>query len=445
MKATRGAASALMIAGLGIAEDARAGAFELFGVGPAGVAEVSARVARADDGSAAFYNPAGLAMGRGFVIELAPTFGVSALSAQGKRLPLADPFGSTLAIALPLPFEGAVAKRIRLGFAAYLPTTLLHFIARPGTEPFFPYYDNRSQRLVLLPALGVRISDRLALGASLNVLGGVKGPAQVLPGASGALESRIALRATTTVALNVGLRFDLDERVRFGITFRQRFALPAVVSTRAEVAGVPIHVDVRTESALYDPLTLVVAGSFALGAATVELDASYARWSDWDGPYAAVTAQLPGVNLASDLPPHPGRDVVSLRGAAAYGLDLGARTRLELHGGAGFEPSMLKSVRQGRTNLVDGDKVSLGLGAELRLREPFARVRALRFGAGVGTQIVPPSTQEKRACAAFPCPADTVAGPDAGAPGVGIDNPGFPRLVGGGSLWSASLGLGVEL
>mgnify|MGYP006890155953 CR=1 FL=1 len=31
------------------------------------------------------------------------------------------------------------------------------------------------------------------------------------------------------------------------------------------------------------------------------------------------------------------------------------------------------------------------------------------------------------------------------APAVGIDNPGFPRLVGKGSFWSASLGLGVEL
>ncbi|MEO7327058.1 MAG: hypothetical protein ABI193_00665, partial [Minicystis sp.] len=144
---------------------------------------------------------------------------------------------------------------------------------------------------------------------------------------------------------------------------------------------------------------------------------------------------------------------VSLRGAASYGLDLGAKTRLELHGGTGFEPSMLKNLRQGRTNLLDGDKIFLGLGADLRLREPFAsardttptRVRALRFGAGLGSQIVLPTAQEKRVCAAFPCPADTVAGPDADAPGAGIDNPGFPRLTGGGSFWSASLGLGVEL
>lgn len=444
---------ALLLTGLAQGGEARAGAFELQGFGPVGVAEVSARAARASDGSATFYNPAGLAMGQGTALEIAPSFGVSALSAQGKTLPLADPLGASLALALPLPFEGAVARRVRLGFGAYFPTTVLHFIARPGTEPFFPYYDNRSQRLVLLPALAVRVSDQLSIGAGLNVLGGVKGPAVVVPGASGALESRIALRATTTAALDLGLRFDPSERVHFGVTFRQRFALPAVVSTRAEVAGVPLHVDVESESALYDPLTLVVAGSVALGAATFELDASYARWSDWDGPFAAVHAELPGVSLASDLPAHPGRDVVSLRGAAAYGLDLGPKTRLELHGGAGFEPSMLKTVRQGRTNLVDGDKIFLGLGADLRLRDPFAtsrdrapaRVRALRLGAGLGTQIVLPSTQEKRACAAYPCPADTVAGPDANAPASGIDNPGFPRLVGKGSFWSASLGLGVEL
>jgi len=84
------ASSALTLAAcLAAAPAARASAFEVHGLGPAGVAEVGARAARADDGSSAFYNPGGLAFGRGARVDLAPTLGVSALAAQGRTLPLA--------------------------------------------------------------------------------------------------------------------------------------------------------------------------------------------------------------------------------------------------------------------------------------------------------------------------------------------------------------------
>jgi len=63
----------------------------------------------------------------------------------------------------------------------------------------------------------------------------------------------------------------------------------------------------------------------------------------------------------------------------------------------------------------------------------------------VSATAVLPSAQEKRACARAPCPLDTVAGPDAAAPAVGIENPGYPRLEAGGALGSASVGVGVDL
>ena len=105
---------------------------------------------------------------------------------------------------------------------------------------------------------------------------------------------------------------------------------------------------------------------------------------------------------------------------------------------------MLKGQAQGRENLVDGDKILGGLGASLVLRDVLA-VRAIRAGVGLGTQVVLATSQAKRACAALPCGADTVAGPDANNPSIGITNPGFPRLDGGGAFWSGSLGIGVDL
>jgi hypothetical protein len=437
-------AGAALALGIGAAGTARASAFDVLGFGPAGVAEVGARAARADDGTATFSNPGGLGLGHGVRLEVTPTLGVSALSTQGQTQPLVDPFGVSLAFDATVPFTGLLHDRIRIGFGAYLPPSgALHLVTRQSDQPFFPYYDNRTQRLVLVPAIAVRILDGLAIGAGFNVLGGVSGPATVSTGASGAPEPRLGLTAATSGAVNAGVRFDPDPHVRLAFAFRQQFAAPAVVESSAEVAGVPLAVSVATHSALFDPTTLVAAASFDLGRASVELDASYALWSAYQGPWVSVQATLPGVNVLSALPADVARDVVSLRAAATYGIDLGARSEIVLRAGAGFEPSMLQSAQQGVTNLVDGDKLLGGLGATLALRG--VGPTTLRFGAGASVTRVFPYGQDKRVCMAVPCPPATVAGPDADHPSQGVDNPGYPRLTGQGAFVSLALGVGVEL
>jgi hypothetical protein len=434
------------IASLAVApREVQAGAFEVLGFGPAGVAEVNARAARAEDGTAAFYNPGGLAFGRGSSIEIDPTLGQSALSAQGRAIGLEDPFGVAIAFALTVPFEGALRDQIRLGFGGYLPSGgLLHLVARPVDAPFFPYYDNRTQRLAVVPALAVRITERLGIGVGVDVLGGVSGPAAVQPGASGATESRLDLEATTRAAVHAGVRFDLSSRVHLALAFRQRFSVPARVTTTAEIAGIPLAVSVGTESALFDPTALVLATSFDLGRVAVELDATWSAWSAYEGPFASVRASLPGLDIGSNLPAGIARDVISLRAAASYRIALGAAVELTLRAGAGAEPTMLKGQPQGRTNVIDGDKILGGLGASLAIHHVLA-VRTIRAGVGLGTQVVLASSSAKRVCAALPCPADTVAGPDATSPSAHNTNPGFPRLEGGGAFWAGSLGIGVDL
>jgi hypothetical protein len=135
--------------------------------------------------------------------------------------------------------------------------------------------------------------------------------------------------------------------------------------------------------------------------------------------------------------------VVSLRAAATYGVSVGARSEIVLRAGAGFEPSILQSAQQGVTNLVDGDKLLGGLGATLALHG--VGPTTLRFGAGASVTRVFPYGQDKRVCAAAPCPPATVAGPDAAHPAEGVDNPGYPRLSGQGAFVSLALGVGVDL
>jgi hypothetical protein len=422
---------------------ARAGAFDVLGAGPEGVAEINARAARADDGFAGYLNPGGLGFGDGVRLTAAPMVGGSLLRAQGRTLGLTDPFGFALAFDATVPFEGFLRDRVRVGFAGYFPpSSAFHLLTKAPEAPLFPAYDNRTQRLVLTPALAVRVHETLSLGLALDVLGGVRGPAVVTQGASGANEPRIELTAATALSVHAGLRFDPRPGVRLALAFRQRFSAPAAIDSSAVIAGVPLTVDVTAPSALFDPTTIVAAGSFDLGRATVELDAVYQAWSAYHGPWVTVHATLPGVDITSAHPTSPARDTVSLRAAFAYRLLADARADLALRAGAGFEPSMLKRDPQGETNLVDGDKLLLGLGASLAL--PVRSV-TLRFALGANLQRVFPFTQDKRACTAAPCPADTVTGPDAAHPGQGITNPGYPTLSGQGAFLAFAAGVGVSL
>ncbi|MDI3288278.1 hypothetical protein [Polyangium sp. 15x6] len=375
------------LAWVGAPSRAQAGAFEVQGLGPEGVAEASARSARAEDGTAAYFNPGGLALGQGTSIGVAPIVSVSTLEAQGERLPFEEPLGIAVSASGTVPLEGPLAGRIRLGFAGhFLPTRALRLLARAGDRAFQPYYDNRTQRLVVLPSLGVRITRHLGIGAAVNVLAGVRGPARLEAGATGAPEPRIDIDANTVMAGVFGVRFDPTEGARVALVVRQAFGIPMRIETTADVGGVPLVTNIETKRAMFDPLTVVLASSFDVGRASFEIDTAWHQWSAWEGPFLSVRSTLPGVNLGSRPIGRLFRDVVSLRIASSVRFDLGKQRTLVLRAGAGGEPTMMTSAPQGRTNLVDGDKLTVGLGATLVLTNVLAK--ALRIGLGGNGQFV---------------------------------------------------------
>jgi len=428
------------------ARNARASAFDVYGFGPEGLAEASARVARADDGSAAFYNPGGIAFGKGYRFRLSGSAAISGLKAQGEHQELSNPVGGTLAADIDVPLEGPLAKRVRVGIGMHLlPTTLMHLQTRNASTPFFPYYDNRTQRLTVIPAIALKPWDRLGIGVGANVLTGIAGPVDVREGQSRAVESSIRQEAETVAALVAGARLELSQRLRVGATFRQKFGVPLDIRTSASIAGVPLLVDLSSAEALYAPMAVVLGGAFDVtGDLTVEADATYHRWSAWSGPLLDVGATVSALSLSTHPPQGLYRDTWGGRGAAVWRVLRGDRNEVRLHAGGGYETSMLDaSKQQGRTNLVDGAKVIVGLGGTASWSDSAGRT--LRVGAGVQAQRVGAFSQKKIACTSVPCPADTVVGPDTSAPDQGITNPGYPKLEGSGMVYAVSIGVGVDL
>lgn len=423
---------------------ARADAFSIFGFGPAAVAESNARVARADDGTATHLNPGGLALGRGSRLELGAIGQVSALTAGGAHRGIDDPIGLTLAIDADVPLEGPLDGVLRVGFGLHsLPTRVMHVALRSEGTPQLPYYDNRTQRLVLLPAIAARLAPWLGIGASFDSLAGLAGSADLRPGASRVPEPRTDEAITTRVRPILGVRVDPIDRLHLGLTWRGAFRAPVTTETHAEIAGVPLYVNASENAALFDPATITLGAAWDVSPrAQLEVDVAYARWSSYPGPGFSVTATLPGLYAPAPEQPALYRDVWSVRAGGSQMLALGAHD-LVLRAGGGYEPSMMKDVRQGATNLVDSSKIVASAGATLALRGLFSS--PLRIGLGAQAHVLPTRSTDKVACSALPCAADTVVGNDAANPSAGIADPGYPKLSGGGAIVAVALSLGVDL
>src|SRR5262249_47458120 len=127
---------------------------DVFGLGSTESALCGASSARVHDFSAAHYNPAGLTLVEGPEATLGVLGFGSSLTPRpsgGERtMPIVDPIGIVAGGATPIPFGGALAGRLYVGLALYIvPEELVRVIAHRPEEPFFPLYDNRTQRLVV--------------------------------------------------------------------------------------------------------------------------------------------------------------------------------------------------------------------------------------------------------------------------------------------------------
>ncbi|MCC6994050.1 MAG: hypothetical protein IT370_05415 [Deltaproteobacteria bacterium] len=434
---------------------AHANVADLFGLGAAASGRAGAVAATTTDWSASHYDPAGLAFGRGYHVALGVQATASRLSINDVDRPVTEPLGVTAGASLPAPLYGPLEGKVSIGLALYLlPTRVLRVIARLPSQPFFPYYDNRTQRLVALPAVAVRVHPKVGIGLAFNFLAGVAGGVRTDSGSTRALEPRVDEEVFATVKLNGGVRFDPRPGWSTALVFRQAFSVPFKADTQNKVAGDRIDLAIDAEG-LVTPHTLVAGLGWTSGGGKGQvqagLDLSWAMWSRLGSPFVKVTSRIPFVGpLEGKLPAVEYKDAFGVRaGVDVTALD-GRDFGLVVRGGLGVETSPVPAQR-GVTNLVDGTKVAMALGTGLRL----GRVgkHAITVDAHVGLHLVTHVSYDKRVFA----PGETGAPTDglrdelpdmASDPstlGTQVSNPGYPTLEGGGGILAGSLTLGVEL
>jgi long-subunit fatty acid transport protein len=427
------------------ATSAEASAPDLFGLGAEQAAMAGASSAAVHDFAAALYNPAGLTRAdrREFSVGVLG-FG-SHLTVGGVVKSIEEPFGVVVGAAAPVPFGDSLRDRIYIGIALYiLPDAIVRVISRRPDEPFFPYYDNRTQRLVVLPSLAVRIGWGFSVGIAINYLAGLGGVVTATEGTTRAVEPRVDEAIFGTAKVNAGVLWrSPHDRLAFAAVFRQGFSVPFSTVTNNLVAGQPINLDIDAEG-LFMPhqLQLGVAGR-PKPWLRLTGDAVVGFWSTWRGPYVTVVSELPIAGSLSAPPPKLDySDTISLRAGAEASRILKPFLVGKLRAGYAFETSPIPASQPGVTNLIDAPKHTVALGGGLDFS--FGEVRFLVDVAGQ-IQALQPRTLDKTVAPAgtSPDPATALRDELPNVAGIQISNPGYPSISGGGFVWTAQLTLTV--
>jgi|JI10StandDraft_1071094.scaffolds.fasta_scaffold00347_18 long-chain fatty acid transport protein len=444
-----GRAAALAVIALGAgAAPAAASPVELFGFGSRHGAHAGAGVADVDDMAATWMNPAGLAAG-----HKALTTGllgwVSNLRVGERRSPMAQPGGGLFGVTLPAPLGGPLAGRIGLGLGMFvLPTSIVRITARLPDEPFFPYYQGRAERLVIVPGVGVRVTDAIDVGVAANFLAGLGGGIAAGEGATRALEARVDEVVPAVARLVAGVRWRVRGDLAIAAVYRQRFEVPFTTVARTEVAGEPINLDLAA-SGQFSPHTAVLGATWRPPGGALHLDLQYARWSSYPGPFVKVGSELPLVGpLAAELPAVPWRDTF----AARLGGDVALGPRLVGRAGYGFETSPVPAAQPGVTNLLDGPRHTVGLGVAITWPAAVAG-KPVTLALHGQAQLIGGRTLAKSILPAgaaggtFDGLRDEVTDDpqDPATQGAQISNPGYPRLDSGGQVFSGGATLEVGL
>jgi long-chain fatty acid transport protein len=341
---------------------------DVFGFGSRASSLAGAGSALVDGFEATYYNPARLSgpprFSAGFLA------GTSFLSANGERQPIEDALGFLLGASSPIPLGGALRDRIHVGIGLFLlPDQIVREIGRPPAQPAFPLFDNRTQRVVVLPAISVHVHPRLSVGIGANVLASLGGRAVLQTGSTRAIDARVDEDLLTTFAFNAGVSLQPTPRWTLALTIRDEFSLPFFTNTTTSVSGSQIDLNVRAR-VLFEPTTVVLGTAHQITPTlTLAGDLAFKRWSHFPGSFVEVSAKLPlpvgpapEVPLAPALPAVHFRDIFAVHAGAEWRALERPSYHIDLRGGYAFEPSPVPP-QSGVTNLVDGEKHTVAAGA----------------------------------------------------------------------------------
>ncbi len=395
-----------------------------------------------------YFNPGRLCLGGSPRILAGVTAQHASLSVPGGSTGIPEPFYSHVGAAIAPPFGGILKDRLWVGILLVAPGGEISLVRiHTPSEPFYPYYENRSQRLLILPGISLLAHEspsagRIGLGLGFNYFAGLDGGIAAAEGATRAMEARVSLELKGILGLVAGAAWEKGHWAA-GITYRQAMGVDFHTLAFNDVAGTSIDMEISA-AALYSPHTLQWGVSYNFGTQKVQIDIIEQLWSFYDGPFVQIDSIMPMVGaLSGQLPPNEFRNTAGVRA----GWQKSWSSSLTLRAGAGFDPSFVKTAQTGITNLLDAHKLILSAGISWKFSDSFVVHAFSRM------HILFPATHRKKrietACTGQipdedpsalydekPCDAD-----DPSTEGFQTSNPGFPSVTASGFVLMGGLSL----
>jgi len=372
----------------GLVTSASADPYETYGFDARSAADAEASSPTRGDPSASYYNVAALMDAKTFQFTLvgaAQRFQASVVS-QDSTKPLdctyCSPGGSGgLTIGLQFPLAGIFSERAVIGFSAHLPTEPLLTVRAPDpNRPNWFRFDQR-ERLSIFTGLAIKVADGVSLGLGAQVLAnlGGNGANLHLDVFSGQVEFReVVSFLQASAAPTAGLFVTAIPRWRFGLSYRGEMAVTYAIPATIEIESLANLKFLIAGTRFFTPHTFELGATFeATDSLSLSISAQYALWSRQPDPYVRLqvdlsgdTLQALGLGSALDLdstPNTPGfANTLSVRGGASWTLS----ESWALRGGLAFRPTPVPLQNTFATNLMDSSNVGVGLGAQLKVRDP---------------------------------------------------------------------------
>ncbi|HLP14914.1 MAG TPA: porin [Bacteroidota bacterium] len=346
-----------------------AGGFQLNEAGARAMAQADAFAARANDASAIFFNPAGLAFQPGHSLLLGTTFIAPSVTFYGPIRDANDPGISTVS-----KLKNAVFTPINL-YAKFQITNDLHAgigVNNPfglGTEWDANWVGRFITQKVDLktfyvtPTLAYRVTDRLSVGAGFNyVFGSVLIKRAVSITSVAVPESPVVtldLTAKNGYGWNVGVKYKVSDDISVGASYRSQVKIDAKGTAAFAPNYPPLGLPIGDASAsLKLPATGFAGISYkAMKNLEIEADYQFIGWSSYD-TLAIDFAANPAARSAQ---PKLYNDTYILRLGGEYTMN-----NLRLRAGYYFDHSPVPT-KYLEPLLPDSDRQGFNIGAGYQL------------------------------------------------------------------------------
>jgi long-chain fatty acid transport protein len=405
---------------------ASANPLDTFGFGSRGAAMGDAQAADAQDFSANYYNPAGLAGAHDFEIAIGYFRATHELETNGKSNNVDPVSGLVGGLVLPGKVFGIP---VAFGLGLHVPDDRLSRVRDlPQTQPRWELYDNRNQRVYLAANIAIRPWKWLEIGGGLSFMASttgtldISGEANILAVNSSQVRHEVDASLGAIRYPQIGARVALSDRAALALVYRGQFSLDLSLTAQllGEIAtGTGQGQGLTTayyalQSASIDaylPQQVVFGGSFLPhDRLKVNVDFTWVNWSAYITPVANVDVTLdipppvggwpnsikpPTVPTKTAIVPLVMSDrIVPHVGVEWRAFDHGKFTGF-LRAGYSFQKSPV-GPQNGITNYVDRDRHTMAIGAGILIDKPVTVLPGdVRFDVHAQVDVLPTSITTK--------------------------------------------------